>query len=199
MSNYKTLLRQLAPQLVTHYDIDGAPNYLPIVPSSRLWLPHLGIGDDKRFAAIFRNTWRKLPFRDRRMMVMHWRMCEPFRIREFWSPYVALSDDWTFFDGARRHPKDIAACGHSGHVLFFHASVVDTMPAVHVEELIAHELAHVIQHANGEMPQTDRSVPRCLDDSESDADEIMEQWGFEPSAMDKWIAAEWKWPNESEA
>ena len=63
------------------------------------------------------------------------------------------------------------------------------MPEHHVQELIAHELAHVIQFAFGEPPSSDGTLPRGCDDAELVADEIMEDWGFDPYAMDDWTAA----------
>jgi len=73
------------------------------------------------------------------------------------------------------------------------------MPAVHVQELIAHELAHVFQFAIGEPPSGDGTLPRGSDDAEMVADEIMEDWGFDPYAMDDWMAASsWTWPTQSQ-
>ena len=197
MSNIKTLIRQLAKFPFTKFTGDGAPEFMPIVPSSRLWLPRLGIGDDKRFAAIFRDTWPRIPLKARRLMVNHWRKSEPiWAIQGFWSPMIQLADDWEFSDRTVRHPKDFAACGRNGHSLFFYAPLVDAMPGHHIQELIAHELAHVIQYALGEPSSTDRTLPRWCDEAESHADEIMELWDFDPWAMDDWIDANWTWPSE---
>jgi len=199
MSNIKTLIRQLAKPPFDAISPENAPEFLPIVPSSRLWLPRLGIGDDERFAFIFRDTWRRIPLRAKRLMVRHWRMSEPvWAIQGFWSPVIELADYWEFSDRTVRHPKDAAACGRNGHSLYFYAPLVDAMPVVHVQELVAHELAHVVQFAIGEPPSGDRTLPRGSDDAEMVADEIMEEWGYDPNAMDDWTAANWTWPSESQ-
>lgn len=192
--NIKTLSRRLATCPFDQSDLDDAPEFLPVVPTSRLWLPRLGFGDDERFAAIFRDTWCRIPLKARRIMVKHWRKSEPaWAIQGLWSPTIQLTDDWEFSDRSVRQPKEVAACGRNGHSLYFYAPLVDAMPVVHVQELIAHELAHVVQYGIGEPPSTDRSVPRWSDDSELEADEMMELWGFDCWAMDEWIAAHWTW------
>jgi hypothetical protein len=178
-------------QRAERYDMDR--EFLPIVATSRLWLPRLGIGDDERFASIFRNTWKKIPLCARRMMVKYSRSCPIRLIRGLWSPWVSLVLDWKFSSRGFRHPRDLAACGRFGHCLFFYAPVVDAMPVQHVEELVAHELAHVVNKASGDMLQTDRTQPRWNDPSEEIADEIMQTWGFDPYAMDRWLKAHWKW------
>ena len=127
-------------------------------------------------------------------MVKHWRECPPGRLQGLWSPLVALVDDWEFSDHFSREPKDLGACGRGGHSLFFYAAIVDAMPAQHVGELIAHELAHAVQYARGDWPNTDRSKPRWWDEAEMVADEIMGEWGFDPWAMDDWMERNWKWP-----
>lgn len=75
----KTLIRRLTT--TSEFDDDqwekASAEYLPIVPSARLWLPRLGVGDDGRFARIFRDTWRKIPLKAKRLMVKHWRKSEP--------------------------------------------------------------------------------------------------------------------------
>lgn len=204
VQTYHQLRRKLAPDFYANVgmDMDAAdamedismfPLYLPIVSTSRLWLPKLGIGDDERFAVIFRNTWKKIPLWARRMMVKHWRTCPQFLRPGFWSPAISMAKDWAISDRVVRQPRDCAACGRCGHCLFFYAPVVDAMPVQHVEELIAHELAHVVQDASGDCSQTDRSEPRWNDPCEEIADEIMNDWGFDPWAMDEWFKAHWKW------
>ena len=119
----------------------AAPELLPIVPRSRLWLPKLGIGDDERFASIFRNTWHKIPLGARRLKVKHWRENSAhFPIQGLWSPTIQLTDYWELSDRTVRQPKDLGVCGRNGHSLYFYAPAVDAVPAQHVEELIAHEL-----------------------------------------------------------
>lgn len=192
MATLKTIARRLS-LVIPDEVLDSAPEFFPIAPNSRLWLPKLGIGDDERFADIVRKTWKMIPTWARRMMVKYWRACPGGFIPAFWSPTIALDLDWHFSEHGFRHPKDLAACGCFGHRLFFYAPVVDAMPSQHVEELIAHELAHVVNHASGDVIQTDRTQPRWNDVAEEIADEIMQTWGFDPWAMDRWLKAHWKW------
>lgn len=209
MATLKTLARKLSPyfhfpdeeieteqfRFLDLYDAADNYEFLPILPSSRLWLPRLGIGDDERFAGIFRDTWKSIPLRARRLIVKLWRQCPLRRLQGLWSPMVALSDYWEFSEWSGREPKDFGGCGCGGHSLYFFAPIVDAMPVQHVGELIAHELAHAVQFASGDFPQTDRSKHRWFDDTEIIADEIMHQWGFDPDAIDDWIKANWKWPD----
>jgi hypothetical protein len=194
-----TLVRKLSP--FENFDADqmefAAPEFFPIVPTSRLWLPRLGVGNDERFANIFRDTWRQIDIRARRLMVAHWRNGQPrYAIQGLWSPTIRLCRSWQFNEWSWRGPRDLGACGSGGHSLYFYAPVVDAMPTKHVGELIAHELAHVIQYATGDLPRpggTDRTIPRSCDPIENIADEYMEWWGFDPSAIDEWCAENWKW------
>jgi hypothetical protein len=112
---------------------------------------------------------------------------------------VQLTDHWAFSDRAIRQPKDMAACGRKGHSLYFYAPIVDVMPTRHVEELVAHELAHAVLCAKGERLPTERTQHRCFDPSESMADEIMELWGFDPDAVDVWVQQNWNWASDKRA
>lgn len=195
-----TLVRRLSP--FEEFDDDqmefAVPEFLPIVPTSRLWLPKLGVGDDEGFASIFRDTWRQIDIRARRLMVAHWRKGQPrYAIQGLWSPTIHLTRSWEFSRWDWRKPKDLGACGSGGHSLYFYAPVVDAMPTKHVQELVAHELAHVVQYATGDLPRSgsmmDRTIPRIFDAIENIADEYMEWWGFDADAMDDWCAKNWKW------
>lgn len=198
-SSTRALIRRLSPipDLIPDEWAANAPEFLPIVPSARLWLPRLGIGDDERFAILVQDTWRRIPLGARRLMVRHWRRSEPiWAIQGLWSPTIQLTEYWELSDQSVRQPKDLAGCGRNGHSLYFYAPLVDAMPAQHVQELIAHELAHVVQYAIGEPPHSDRTLPRWCDQTEIIADEIMELWDFDPWAMDKWVERHWTWPTD---
>lgn len=142
-----TIVHKLSP--FEEFDDDqmelAVPEFLPIVPTSRIWLPKLGIGDDERCASIFQDTWRQIDIRARRLMVAHWRASKPlYAIQGLWSPTIQLVGSWEFSERSWRQPKELAACGCNGHSLYFYAPVVDAMPEQHVKELVAHELAHVV-------------------------------------------------------
>ena len=102
-SNFKRLVRELSAWNKEVFSVDnmilGTREYLPIVPSSRLWLPLPGDGDDARFAAIFRDTWRRIPLNARRAMVGHWRKSQPLSaIQLVWSPLICLCNEWELSD-----------------------------------------------------------------------------------------------------
>lgn len=194
MADINTLIRKLSHDPDDLVEDQNTPVFLPIVTSARLWLPKLGIGDDARFADIFRQTWRRIMLRDRRRIVRHWREgSRYFPIQGHWSPLIMLSNDWQFSDRGFREPKDLAACGRNGHSLYFYAPVVDAMPRQHVSELIAHELAHVALFAVGEIQNVDRTIPRVFDETEIMADELMELWGIDSQAIDVWLEKYWTW------
>ena len=95
-----------------------------------------------------------------------------------------------------------------GFELSFHAGSVAAMPDDVVQDLIAHELAHVKQSAYGirleldllhEEDGTVTVVRDCYDSSgaywggstdiESDADATMDDWGFDSQSIDRWSLA----------
>lgn len=197
---------KLAPlvRALSRRQMDIAPEwaeeeYLPIVPSSRLWLAARGDGNRPRFAGLFAATWRQIPLWGRRACVKHWRE-DPFPFQQgLWSPLIELAADWELSDRCWRQPKDMGVCGRNAHSLYFYQPLVDALPPQHVSELIAHELAHVVQYAKGWIERNsvdapnDRSTPRLFDDNEIAADEIMEEWGFNPDGLEEWVDQNWKW------
>ena len=68
-----------------------------------------------------------------------------------------------------------------GHTLHFGLKLVKKYPDSLVRDLIAHELAHVLQAAWGWYLGIDDSF-----EAEEDADLRMEHWGFDAVAMDAW-------------
>jgi hypothetical protein len=163
-------------------EIKGAPpdqRYLTIQRSSDLYLPVLGFGDDVRFARIFRDTWRRIPLWARRRLVGYWRQSQHWLLPV--SPCIELLGDWFERD------RDLGCVGRAGHEIWFWAPIVDAFPEVHVAELIAHELAHVLLRTCGWEEHTNREVHRWDDPIEEAADEVMEDWGFDPNDMDVWV------------
>jgi hypothetical protein len=58
---------------------------------------------------------------------------------------------------------------------------VEAYPDEIVRDLIAHEMAHVLQHARGlNMREADAY------DIEVDADQLVDWWGFSSTSMDEW-------------
>ncbi len=140
---------------------------IAIVERDGLWLQSHGHGDDSCFALLFAATWRALPPSARRAILKHW--------RGEW-PGIALLNTW---EGRGRA---IGQCYFGGFAFRFHGSTVDTMPAVLVMALVAHELAHVEAYARlncFELP----------DGHEDEADDLVRAWGFQGlESLDDWFA-----------
>lgn len=133
----------------------------------------------QKFARLFRETWIRIPLWARRPMFKHWRR-DFHGVRVIGAPAIYVSDWWP-----DREPGQLGVCGQRGHRLNFWAKAVLEYPDENVRELIAHELAHVLQHARSTTDVgSDRWVPRWCDDFELEADEIMEAWDFDSSALD---------------
>ena len=183
----------------------------PIIARSNLYFHPWGWGDETKFIRNFSETWRKLPLWARRRMLRHWRTDEMKMIgctihpkadlREgmtvsldlFVSPKIELLPGWV---GGREdaiadpdeHAGEYAAVFLVGHIMRFWHVRFDVMPDDAAQSVIAHELAHVLQHANGfDNHFGCDDPPQGL--VEEDADEIMDAWGFDPFAADEWAAS----------
>jgi hypothetical protein len=60
------------------------------------------------------------------------------------------------------------------------------MPDAVVQDVIAHELAHVVQDAAG--PQKRFGYEPSPEELEEEADDMMEGWGFKSRSPDEWAA-----------
>jgi hypothetical protein len=130
----------------------------------------------ERFARLFIETWKRLPYLARRRILGHWKK-GPLGI----GPRIHLLPDWS----GRRSRVDpdgaLATTGLLGLELFFCAEAVAAYPDELVRGIVAHELAHVLQWASGcDMVGVD------AEEWEMDADELVEDWGFSATAMDEW-------------
>jgi hypothetical protein len=163
---------------------------VPIQPRNRVYLTVFGGGDGPRFARLFRETWVRLPLSVRRKLLAHWR--KGGTLGFIVSPDVELSD-YPFGPG-----RTFGMVDHYGHRLRFRAKFVDPMPDNVVQDLIAHELAHVLQSAQGircVRKWTDGRAKYVDSDGmdfggnfeiELSADEAMSRWGFNPESLDDW-------------
>ena len=170
---------------------------LVIQRSAGLFLLQRGFGNDERFRQLFRTAWRRIPFAYRRLMVKHWRCDDDPDSGIAWSPNIQLLVEWGDAEGWGAQRKDgkiwcmqqrtdeYAIMSTRGHRLFFYAPSIDAMPDSIVQDIIAHELAHVCQAAEG-----DERVPveelRLLDPREMDANKIIADWDFDPDSVDVW-------------
>lgn len=176
--------------------------FLPICPEDRLYLEALGHGDDARFAGLFRKVWRQIPEPVRERMLAFWKGHE--RIPGVLGVAIALE----FCESARTGGM-AGVCEPLGNALTFFAPVVDRMPPQHVEALIAHALAHVLQASDRSLPGGWRSewldgrmlvgvddgtveammnaLLRASDSVEYEADRIARRWGFDTLALNRWL------------
>lgn len=131
-----------------------------------------------KFVRLFRETWQRIPLGDRRLMRKHWRTPIDGVVMAD-SPEIYVEGWWP-----ERDPGDLGRCGQRGHALSFWTPVIRMWPDENIRELIAHELAHVVQNADSDKPLVSTHEHRIFDDVESDADNIMDMWGFDPYAID---------------
>lgn len=155
---------------------------LVLVPRWGIFLTRNGHPAEERFAGLFWSTWSQIPASDRGIILNHWRH-SPWT-SSFRSPRIELLDCWQepllSRSGEPKPSRALASCDLLGHELRFRADVVHRMPISHVRELIAHELAHILPMAAGDFSP----APAC----EVRADRQMARWGFDPFAMDEWVA-----------
>jgi hypothetical protein len=143
-------------------------------------------GDGRRFAALFRQTWKRLPLGIRRLLLAHWRS------HHLWSPEVGLTR--SPFIPRRAH----GCVNRLGHRLLFRARSIARMPDDVAQDLIAHELAHVCQSARGIRCAREYRDGRAdyVDgrgefwggnlEIEQDVDWEIWCWGFDLDSIDEW-------------
>jgi hypothetical protein len=164
---------------------------LPLLPrhAVHIWvLP----GEGRRFVAVFRQAWRRLPLWARRRLLAHWKG-SGHKLGVVLSPEVHLIDTLIEDD-----PRAIAGVNRFGHRLLFRSDLVAAVPDPVLQDVIAHELAHVLQHAWGiraiKQFEDGSAVFACADgevfggnlEIELDADDTIEDWGFDPKSYDRW-------------
>jgi hypothetical protein len=175
---------------------------LPILPRSGLFMFCIA-GNGRRFAELFAAAWRRLPLWVRRRMLGHWRTnsaCRMLagipiaedadgRVTQFLSPKIELACDEYFEACVEGGRKTSGAWKAQGHHLIFNGTHTDRMPDSVVQDLVAHELAHVHQYVCGLQHYFGTDDP-THGELELEADEMMECWGFDPESIDRWAAAE---------
>ena len=137
-------------------------------------------GNGPRFAELFRQTWKRMPRWATRLLLAYWEDRMDGLIRP---PFVELVP---YPLGGRR---TFATTSRQGMRYHFRSEYVDAMPDDVVQDLVAHELAHGVQSADGIRCVREYSDGRadfvCADgsprggrlDIELDADEMMDSTG----------------------
>lgn len=152
---------------------------IPILRRHGVYAMRWGMGNDERFASIFRGVFTQLPLYARRAILWHWKN---HILASCFGPRIALVSSC---DGEKRNVW--AGVKHGGYQMLFNASIFDRMPEEHAAELCAHELAHVFQHAR-------KITFESEGETEEHADLLMSEWGFAPLAMNLWAQRHiWRW------
>src|SRR5262249_27503018 len=104
-----------------------------------------------------------------------------------WTDDLRLYSCFRFFKpgagGNDFQDKSIPMCKMQGYVLRFCAPLVDRMPDAVVQDLVAHELAHVCQEVGNVRQGRDLYTKGAI---EEDADQTIEWWGFDADSVDRW-------------
>ncbi|HEY1601384.1 MAG TPA: hypothetical protein VGG64_17410 [Pirellulales bacterium] len=140
-----------------------------------IYLGPVGASSEK-FAELFRSTWKQIPRRHRGLLREHWRSVP---IAQYWAPEIQIG----IWENCEY--RTLGVCQNKGRRFVFLPEAIDKFPDENVRELIAHELAHAVQHASGWFDyRVPDGMPRNLDRNEAEADMLMAYWGFKPDALD---------------
>lgn len=146
-------------------------------------------GDGQLFANRFKMTWKRIPLWARRRILTHWK--SDHRCNFVGVPTVELMNYWSGKD-----QNTLACCAREGFMLRFWSDRFDIMPEPVACDVIAHELAHVLQGAHGwrctssddstYIVTTPHGDELCPGEVEEDADFTIHAWGFNPESIDQW-------------
>jgi hypothetical protein len=156
-------------------------HYYPLLSRHRVFLyaPARGGG---LFARRFVEVWTRIPLRDRRTLLRHWKRRPDDPITGSSTVAVMLVTAW-----GTKDPGTIAQCREYGHKLYFNEDYFDIIPE-HICYYVAHELAHATLTARGEPAHLEAAADICPDiDKENDdvgkecerlANALVKEWGF---------------------
>jgi hypothetical protein len=152
----------------------SAPASVQPIPREPIYILIRRFCDEDRLAELVRATWKRIPPRARRRMRSHWKidpeshsLCNgPLRIEALPS--------WPEFR------QCLGMCMTAGHAIRLHSLTVQAAPDEVVSSLIAHEVAHVFQHATG------ASLSRPNRVIEAEVSRLLDGWGFRDRVIDLW-------------
>jgi hypothetical protein len=162
-------------------------DYYPLLPRHRVFLyaPH---GGGELFAKRFAEVWTRIPLKDRRNFLRHWRQRPDDPVTGSYIVAVMLVNAW----GAK-DPGTIAQCRDYGHKLYFDEDHFDLIPE-RICYFVAHELAHATWIARDESAHLEAAADICPDtDSQCDdvgnecerlTNALVEEWGFRREGLD---------------
>lgn len=127
-------------------------------------------GDGDRFARLFRRAWRRIPKPVRQEL---WRQLDD-------DGAIVLAEEWDS-PGPPAEGVLWGECMPGGKYVCFKASIIDKLPGRLVQDLVAHELAHVLM---ARLDQAGWSIN--WEKNEVLAEAFAEGWGFETEGLRRW-------------
>lgn len=159
---------------------------LRLIPRKDIWLALTGHGDERRFAALFLKTWRRIPLGDRRHILRHWREDQFRMMGGMYPPAIILLGYPLELERGAIRPV-LGRVRVHGHSIEFWGPAFDLMSDDVASALIAHELVHVLFRAVGHNPDYWKDEPDPFDMEEAEvADHMLHNWGFDDDVIDLW-------------
>lgn len=165
---------------------------IPLLPRHGVNLEVMA-GNGQKFADAFKATWKRLPLSWRRAVVPYWKQQHP-RWSLWGSPWIQLGKGRSFLP-----QKAMAMVNLEGYRMRFRSTIFDVMPFDVAQDVIAHELAHVMQSIEGIVcVKIDRECGDTYIDNktgrywggnlelEQDADVLTDRAGFDSESVDRW-------------
>ncbi len=161
--------------------------YYPLLPRHYVFLfaPNKG---GELFAKRFVEVWKRIPLRDRRTILRHWKQRKADPVTGTSIIAVMLVPAW-----GTKEPGTVAQCRECGHKLFFKQDHFALSPEM-ICYYIAHELAHATWTARGESAHMEAAADICpnIDSQHDDIGETCErlanllvaEWGFRREWLD---------------
>ena len=156
-------------------------HYYPLLPRHHVYL-YAPCRGGERFAKRFVEVWKRIPLRERRTLLRHWRQRSDDPLTGSAIVAVMLVTSW----GAK-DPGTVAQCREYGRKIYFDENHFDLIPE-HICYYVAHELAHATWIAHGEPAHLEADADICPDmDGQHDAvgnecerlaNALAEEWGF---------------------
>jgi len=151
---------------------------IPICAKDGLYLIPIATSNGQQFANTFAEVWASIPETDKQSILDHWLTNQWLRSVGPYNPCIKLLAQTRNLDGIKNW-SSIATTNRNGHQITFEGAIMEHMPDMIVETLIAHELAVVkmlAAHAESSM---------LIQDYEFG--EIMNEWGYQLDAFRTWF------------
>jgi hypothetical protein len=164
-----------------------------VLPTSQVQLKHVASKPDtdylRHVEALLLSVWQRVQPSDQDRIAAYWK-----RIESETYPSLVLEDPW--YGG----PGILASTCIAGQSIRCDWPTFRWMPSLTITPVLAHELAHVFQHAvrinsstitsndlEGTIVKVDAVTMGPTGLIELHADETMQRWGFDPLASKTWL------------